>query len=426
MAAIPATFYETEHGRDYKNIPIGRPLYNLSAFVLDPMGQLVPQGVPGELCMAGPQIACGYWKREDLTAEKFVDCPFTEGKMYHTGDLVKYNSEGQIEYMGRIDNQVKLRGFRIELGEIETLISKYEGVQMQSVQVKEIGGVQHLCAYYTADRQIDSDALRDYLAEQLTDYMVPTAYMQLDQMPLTPNGKVNTKALPMPDMQADELVAPVTKTEKKLFSLAAEMLKHDKFGITSNLISMGLTSLTAMRFTVAAFNEFNVQVTVKDVMQHPTIHQMAALIDSKREEEGLDSQQEDTQFWSEGKHYYYPITENQRGVFFDWEMNRDTTQYNVPDVVVMTDVDASKLRDALEKVVNAHPYLKTRFVQHDGDVMQIRSHWPKNRIQNSSKIVFVHLTCITTNFTDWRYILIIIRCICLSISIIASTTVLLH
>lgn len=369
---VDATFYETEHGRDYKNIPIGRPLYNLSAFVTDPMGQLVPQGVPGELCMAGPQIACGYWKREDLTAEKFVDCPFMDGKMYHTGDLVKYNIEGQIEYMGRIDNQVKLRGFRIELGEIETLISKYEGVQMQCVQVKEIGGVQHLCAYYTADRQIDSDALRDYLAEQLTDYMVPTAYMQLDQMPLTPNGKVNTKALPKPSAQAEELVAPVTKTEKELFNLAAEMLKHDKFGITSNLISMGLTSLTAMRFTVGAFNTFGVQVTVKEVMQNPTIHQMAALIDAKREEEGLTTSSDDSQFWSEGKHYYYPITENQRGVFFDWEMNRDTTQYNVPDVVVMKDADAAKLRDALEKVVNAHSYLKTHFVQHDGDVMQIR------------------------------------------------------
>ena len=336
------------------------------------MGQLVPQGVPGELCMAGPQVACGYWKREDLTAEKFVDCPFMEGKMYHTGDLVKYNSEGQIEYMGRIDNQVKLRGFRIELGEIETLISKYEGVQMQCVQVKEIGGVQHLCAYYTADRQIDSDALRDYLAEQLTDYMVPTAYMQLDQMPLTPNGKVNTKALPKPSAQAEELVAPVTKTEKELFKLAAEMLKHDKFGITSNLISMGLTSLTAMRFTVGAFNTFGVQVTVKEVMQNPTIHQMAALIDAKREEEGLTASSDDSQFWAEGKYYYYPITENQRGVFFDWEMNRDTTQYNVPDVVVMKDADANKLREALEKVVNAHSYLKTHFVQHDGDVMQIR------------------------------------------------------
>ena len=369
---VDATFYETEHGRDYKNIPIGRPLYNLSAFVTDPMGQLVPQGVPGELCMAGPQIACGYWKREDLTAEKFVDCPFMDGKMYHTGDLVKYNSEGQIEYMGRIDNQVKLRGFRIELGEIETLISKYEGVQMQSVQVKEIGGVQHLCAYYTADRQIDSDALRDYLAEQLTDYMVPTAYMQLDQMPLTPNGKVNTKALPKPSAQAEELVAPVTKTEKELFNLAAEMLKHDKFGITSNLISMGLTSLTAMRFTVGAFNTFGVQVTVKEVMQNPTIHQMAALIDAKREEEGLTTSSDDSQFWSEGKHYYYPITENQRGVLFDWEMNRNTTQYNVPEVHIFQGGNAEKLRDALVKVVNAHPYLKTRFVQHQGDVMQIR------------------------------------------------------
>ena len=369
---VDATFYETEHGRDYKNIPIGRPLYNLSAFVTDPTGNLVPQGVPGELCMAGPQIARGYWKREDLTAEKFVDCPFMEGKMYHTGDLVKYNSEGQIEYMGRIDNQVKLRGFRIELGEIETLISKYDGIRMQSVQVKEMGGVQHLCAYYTADRPIDTNALRDYLAEQLTDYMVPTAYMQLDEMPLTPNGKVNTKALPNPSAQTEELVAPVTKTEKELFKLTAEMLKHDKFGITSNLISMGLTSLTAMRFTVGVFNTFGVQVSVKEVMQHSTIHQMAALIDAKREEEGLTTPTSDSQFWAEGKHYYYPITENQRGVFIDWEMNRDTTQYNVPDVVVMKDADAARLRDALEVVVNAHPYLKTRFVQHDGDVMQIR------------------------------------------------------
>ena len=369
---VDATFYETQHDRDYKNIPIGRPLDNLSAFVVDAEGQLAPQGIAGELCMAGPQIAAGYWHREDLTAEKFADCPFTDGMMYHTGDLVRYNEEGNIEYLGRIDSQVKLRGFRIELGEIETLISKYEGIQMQSVQVKEIGGVQHLCAYYSADRQIDVDALREYLAGQLTDYMVPTAYMQLDQMPLTPNGKVNTKALPMPNVQADELVAPVTKTEKALFALAADMLKHDHFGITSNLISMGLTSLTAMRFTVSAFNEFKVQVTVKDVMQHPTIHQMAALIDSKREDEGLDSQQDDTQLWPAGKHYYYPITENQRGVLIDWEMNRDTTQYNVPEVHIFKDGDAQRLFEAIKKVVNAHPYLKTRFVLHEGDVMQIR------------------------------------------------------
>lgn len=369
---VDATFYEVEREREYKNIPIGRALYNLYAFVVDAEGQMAPQGVAGELCMAGPQIACGYWHREELTVEKFADCPFVDGMMYHTGDLVKYNEEGQIEYLGRIDNQVKLRGFRIELGEIETLIGKYEGIQMESVQVREIGGVQHLCAYYTADRQIDQDSLRDYLAEQLTDYMVPTAYMQLDTMPLTPNGKINTKALPNPQVQVEELVAPVTKTEKAIFQLAVEMLKHDNFGITNNLISMGLTSLSAMRFTVAVFNQFGVQISVKEVMQHPTIHQLAAFIDTKREEEGLEASSSDNSLWPQGKHYYYPITENQRGVFLDWEMHRDTTQYNVPDVHIFRDGDAAKLRDALIDVVNAHPYLKTRFVQHEGDVMQIR------------------------------------------------------
>ena len=369
---VDATFFEVEKGHEYKNIPIGRALYNLYAFVVDAEGQIAPQGIAGELCMAGPQIACGYWHREELTAEKFADCPFMEGKMYHTGDLVKYNEDGQIEYMGRIDSQVKLRGFRIELGEIETLIGKYEGIQMESVQVREIGGVQHLCAYYTADRQIDQDALRDFLAEQLTDYMVPTAYMQLDEMPLTPNGKVNTKALPNPQVQVEELVAPVTKTEKTIFQLAVDMLKHDNFGITNNLISMGLTSLSAMRFTVAVFNQLGVQLSVKEVMQHPTIHQLAAFIDAKREEEGLETSSAEDSLWPQGKHYYYPITENQRGVFIDWEMNRDTTQYNVPDVIVMKNADAAKLRDALETVVAAHPYLKTHFVQHEGDVMQIR------------------------------------------------------
>ena len=369
---VDATFYELEKKREYKNIPIGRPLYNLSAFVVDAAGQLAPQGVAGELCMAGPQIACGYWKREELTAEKFTDCPFMDGKMYHTGDLVRYNEDGQIEYLGRIDSQVKLRGFRIELGEIETLIGKYEGIQMESVQVREIGGVQHLCAYYTADKEIDKDALRNYLAEQLTDYMVPTAYMQLETMPLTPNGKVNAKALPNPNVQAEELVAPVTKTEKAIFQLAADMLKHDNFGITNNLISMGLTSLTAMRFTVAVYKQFGIQVSVKEVLQNPTIHQLAAFIDTKRVEEGLDNQSANESLWSQGKHYYYPITENQRGVFLDWELNRDTTQYNVPDVHILRGGDAERLCLALKTVVNAHPYLKTRFVQHEGDVMQIR------------------------------------------------------
>ena len=393
---VASTFYEVQHDREYKNIPIGRPLYNQTALVVDAEGRLLPQGMPGELCMVGSQIATGYWHREELTAEKFTPCPFldTHPLMYHTGDLVRYNEEGDIEYLGRIDSQVKLRGFRIELGEIETLIASYDGIQMVSVQVREVGGIQHLCAYYSADRQIDVNSLKEYLSEQLTDYMVPDIFMQLDKLPLTPNGKVNRQALPLPQGEVDELVEPVTKTEKAIFAVLAEMLKHNHFGITSNLISMGLTSLTAMRFSVAAYNEFKVQVTVKDVMQHPTIQQLAALIDSKREEETQDGQQAELQddqhndapFWPEGKFYYNPITENQRGVLIDWEMNRDTTQYNIPVVRVMKGADAMRLHDALVKVVDAHPYLKTCFVQHEGDVMQIR------RDENPVEILMTTLT----------------------------------
>ena len=230
---VDATFFDVEAGKEYKNIPIGRPLYNQCALVLDTYGHLVPQGVSGELCMSGSQMAAGYWKREELTAEKFASVPaLADGTpVYHTGDLVRYNEDGQIEYLGRIDSQVKLRGFRIELGEIETLIASYPGVTMESVQVQEVGGVQHLCAYYTADKAIDESAMRAYLSESLTDYMVPTAYIQLEEMPLTPNGKVDTKALPLPEIKAEERVAPATDTERELFRITAELLRHEDFGV---------------------------------------------------------------------------------------------------------------------------------------------------------------------------------------------------
>ena len=285
---VDATYFVTEPGKEYKNIPIGRPLHNSYAFVVDSYGQLVPKGVAGELCMAGRQVASGYWKREELTAEKFVKCPMTGEKMYHTGDLVKYNEDGNIEYLGRIDSQVKLRGFRIELGEIESLIANYPGILMESVQVREISGVQHLCAYYTADHEIDVDDLKKYLAGQLTDYMVPTAYMQLDEMPLTPNGKVNSKALSEPVVKAEEIIAPETEMEKKVFDLVVETLKHNQFGVTSNLVSMGLTSLVAMRLGVQIFNTFNVTLKLADVMIDPTVRNIAGMIKESQKKDSED------------------------------------------------------------------------------------------------------------------------------------------
>jgi amino acid adenylation domain-containing protein/non-ribosomal peptide synthase protein (TIGR01720 family) len=362
---VDSTFYDVAPGKTYKNIPIGRPLHNLSAYVVDPYGHLLPQGVAGELCMAGIQMAAGYWKREDLTEQVFSDIIENgkKEKVYHTGDLVRYNTEGDIEYLGRIDNQVKLRGFRIELGEIETLIGKYPGVLMESVQVKEVAGVQHLCAYYTADKQIDADELKAFLAESLTDYMVPTAYMQLDEMPLTPNGKVNTKALPQPEVKAEEIVAPATETEQVIFDIAVKLLKHDQFGVTSNLISMGLTSLTAMRLSASILQETGMSILTKDILRTPTIRELALLGNGAETAVKLTAHE---------KREYYPITENQRVVYLDWEMNRDTTQYNIPVAWRMKADNTASLEQAMKAVVNAHPYLKTRLEQRDGDIVQVR------------------------------------------------------
>ena len=279
---VDATFYDVEKGREYKNIPIGRPLYNLSALVVDKCGHLVPQGIAGELCMTGSQMALGYKNRDELTEKAFAYIRSQNIKVYHTGDLVRYNEEGQLEYLGRIDSQVKLRGFRIELGEIESQIANFPGIQMESVQVKEVGGVQHLCAYYTADRQIDTDALRSSLANVLADYMVPTAYMQLEEMPLTPNGKVNVKALPVPEIKAEEIVAPETEMEKSLFDITAELLKHSQFGVTSNLISMGLTSLSMMRLSAMITQKYEVMIKVTDILANPTIRNIIDIIEEER------------------------------------------------------------------------------------------------------------------------------------------------
>ncbi len=363
---VISTFFNVTPGHEYRNIPIGRPLDNQLGLVVDTEGHLLPQGAAGELCMSGSQIARGYWRREELTAERF--CNLTvDGeavKVYHTGDLVRYNSDGQIEYLGRIDSQVKLRGFRIELGEIETLIGQYEGVQMKSVVVKKIGNVEHLCAYYTADREIDVDALKQYLAERLTDYMVPTAYMQLDTMPLTPNGKVNTRALPEPQIEAEEIVAPQTEMEQSVFNIVAELLNTDQFGVTTNLRHMGVTSIAAMRLGGNLSRQLGAQLAIKDILADPTVRGIAARIAGEAGEKAPEMKYD--------KREYYPLSENVRGLYLDWEINRDTTQYNIPIIYKFADKNATRLAQAAEAAVGAHPVLKAHFATVDGDTMMQR------------------------------------------------------
>ena len=366
------SYYKIAPGKRIDNIPIGKSVANNYNFIIDPQGRLLPQGIPGELCFAGIQVGRGYWQLPERTAQAFCDCPFVKNdaygrlvRMYHTGDVCRWNEQGDIEYLGRIDFQVKLRGFRIELGEIENKVLIIDGIRQAAAEVRKVGGADHLVLYYTLQEGsslTDEQIRRNLQASSLAEYMVPDTYMQLPSMPLTPNGKINRKALPVPEIKAEDIVAPATETEQIIWDTVSELLKVESFGVTTNLISIGLTSLTAMRLSARLSQSLQLTIPTNEILTHPTIRELAA-------SEGQAAEQE-VKVWE--KRDCYPITENQRGVYIDWELNRDTTQYNLPTVTKMAGVDAEQLRDALVKIVEAHPYLKTRLAMKGDDIFQLR------------------------------------------------------
>ena len=232
-----ASVFVLGRGVRYDTVPIGRPMPNCWCFLVDQHGNLVPPGVRGEICIAGPNVGFGYWNRPEQTAEVFEECPFIEGtRMYHTGDLGYYRN-GQLMYVGRMDFQVKLHGFRIELGEIDSRAAQYSGIGMVSAQVKQ----DTLVLYYTSDVEISPDSLKAFMSQTLTEYMVPSVYIHLDNMPMTPNGKIDRKALPEPDISSGiQNVPPENRLEENCLRIAREVLPGVEFGVTDSLTSVGL------------------------------------------------------------------------------------------------------------------------------------------------------------------------------------------
>ena len=364
--SVIATAYELEGATDGR--VIGGPIPGYEVRILDARLEPVPAGVPGELVIMGAGVAAGYLNRDDLTAAKFITI---DGKpSYRTGDLARYLPNGQIEFLGRMDGMVKLRGLRIELGEIEAVASRHPSVKSFVAAVKEIGGMENLAGYYVAKEGCDltPDQLRDFMAGELTEFMIPSVIIPLDSMPLTPNGKVDRRALPVPAVAPTEIVAPKTDMERKVMDIAADVLKHDSFGVTSNLVAEGLTSLMAMRLTASIMKATGLKITAKEVMSAPTVSEIAACLEAKGQR--AEASQEKA---ARPRRRYYPLTENQRGVYIDWEMNRDALQYNIPQAFRLPDgTDPARLREAVLKVIDAHPGLKTRMTMRGADVMQLR------------------------------------------------------
>ena len=361
---VCSSYYTLEQDEKHHNIPIGRPVPNSISVVVDTEGRLLPQGTVGELCLIGCQMSRGYWKQEELTNERFVDCSFLKGqKMYRTGDLVRWNEEGLLEYIGRIDNQIKLHGYRIELEEIENKMTQCPGVVSAAVIVHKQGSIEYVLGYYTSEGHQELPDIRETLMAELPSYMVPSQLIKIDQMPLTPNGKIDYKALPAPMMDHTEAVKPETTMEKQVFDIISEQLNTESLGVTDNLIFYGLSSLIAMRLGVLLQRRFNVNVKMGNIMKAPTIRAIASLIAKAK-----------------GSHLpvyeprpFYPLMENQRGLYLEWEKTPNTTQYNIPFVYCFEGIEPDLMVNALKKTVNAHPYLKSKLMEVDGEVVLQRN-----------------------------------------------------
>ena len=351
---------------DVNDLTVGPPVRNYITDVRDIDGKLLPQGVMGELYIGGPGVGKGYYNLDDKTKEVFLtinDLPY-----YRSGDYAIETPNGEIDIKGRIDNQIKLRGLRIEIGEIESNIGKYPKIKQNAVVIKEINNNDHLCAYFTAEEEIDTEDLKEHLKERLTRYMVPTVFMQLDEMPQTPNGKTDIKQLPEPELKLS-LTLPETETEEILMSIASKLTETEEFGTTDDLYAVGFTSLTLMKLNAIIYEELHANLNIIELLNDPTIKNIAKQIDNI-EEDGIDL---DALIESAKDTIYYPLTSNQLGVYYECIQSTEEAQYNLPATIKFDNsVDAEKLKEAIITTIEAYPYLKTRLVTHDGELMQKR------------------------------------------------------
>jgi acyl carrier protein len=271
-------------------VPIGRPIANTQLYVLDRNLQPVPIGVAGELHIGGDGLARGYLNRSELNAEKFIAHPFSNesgARLYKTGDLARYLLDGNIEFLGRIDTQVKIRGYRIELGEIEAVLRQHRAVQTSVVVVREdTPADKRLVAYVVAPLETSTNELRSFLTQKLPEFMVPSAFVFMDSLPLTANGKVDRRALPAPDPSRPELdetfLLPRTPTEELLTHIWMEVLKLDKVGIHDNFFALGGHSLLATRVVSKIREVFRIELPLRALFEKPTVASLSDHIVSIR------------------------------------------------------------------------------------------------------------------------------------------------
>ncbi|WP_116377655.1 non-ribosomal peptide synthetase, partial [Mycobacterium sp. MFM001] len=364
---VHASFREIVDGDvDSNASPIGVPLAHLGFFVLDAWLRPVPAGVVGELYVAGTQVGCGYWRRSALTGSRFVACPFAGpgARMYRTGDVVSWGADGQLRYLGRADEQVKIRGYRIELGEVRAALAGCDGVDQAVVIAREDRpGDKRLVGYVTGTA--DPAETRIALAERLPAYMVPTAVVVLDVLPLTVNGKLDKRALPAPEYaDVDRYRAPTSAVEEILAGIYAQVLGVERVGVDESFFELGGDSLSAMRLIGAVNTGLDAGLSVRAVFEAPTVAQLASRI-------GTDAGRLEPLVAVE-RPAVVPLSFAQQRLWFLDQLEGPSPVYNmVAPLRVCGRLDADALGAALADVVARHESLRTLFAAPDGIPQQV-------------------------------------------------------
>ncbi|KPV60776.1 non-ribosomal peptide synthetase module [Paenibacillus sp. A3] len=352
------------------NIPIGKPLNNVRLYILDACGQPQPVGVPGELCISGVGLARGYLNRPQLTEEKFVAHPFCEGeRLYRTGDLARWLPDGSVEYVGRLDHQVKIRGFRVETGEIEQRLRLHDRLLDCIVIAREDDvGRAYLCAYVVSEAPLTRSELSAFLAEQLPDYMVPSWFVMLPRLPVNANGKVDRRALPEPERDAESAsyAPPASEAERGLAELWKEVLGLRTVGVHDRFFDAGGHSLHVAVLRGQIEWRFGVRLSIAELFEHATIRKQAEWIGQADKPTGGGQA-----IGKAPEREHYPLHPAQKRLFFIGQMKQSGTAYNTPLLLkIEGSVDRRRMERAFEQMIERHEPLRTAFAWVDGELVQ--------------------------------------------------------
>lgn len=366
-----ATTYRIDGVR--KKIPIGKPISNTQAYVMQ--GNIICGiGMTGELCIAGDGVSEGYLNNPELTATKFEPNPFGENMMYRTGDLVRWGEDGNIEFIGRADGQIKIHGFRIELGEIEHALRCISQIKNAvATVIEDSKGDKSICAYYVSNEEIESSEIKSKLLDTLPAYMIPTFFVHIDRIIMNRNGKVDKKALPLPKLNSsNEYVAPRNKKEQIICDAFAVVLEHECISIWDDFYDIGGNSIKVIRFINMVEAKTGFRFSVRDVFECKTPASLAKKLNDKNSDKrvGITKAEEKE---------YYPMSSAQKRVFFMHNLAPESVAYNIALCYKLGgDVNMEKLEKAFQSIIDRHEILRTGFIIHND--------MPAQKIFNNVKV----------------------------------------